>query len=49
MWIQRGDRGSGSPPPPPEKSQNIGFLSDTGPGPLKNHTAAKPAFNFGPL
>ena len=29
-------RGSGPPPPPPEKSQNIGFLSNTGPDPLKN-------------
>ena len=29
------DRGSG--PPPPEKSQNIGFLSNTSPDPLKNH------------
>ena len=30
--IQRGDRGSG--PPPPEKSQNIEFLSNTGPDSL---------------
>ena len=29
-----GDSGSG-PPPPHEKSQNIGFLSNTGPDPLK--------------
>ena len=34
-----GDRGSG---PPPEKSQNIGFLSNTGLDPLKNHKASKP-------
>ena len=32
-----------------EKSQNIGFLSYTGPDPLKNHKATKPAFNVGPL
>ena len=36
------------PPHPPEKSQNIGFLSNTGPDPLKNHKATKPAFNVGP-
>ena len=30
-----GDRGSGLPPPPPEKLQNIGFLNHTGPDPLK--------------
>ena len=35
-------------PPPPEKSQKIGFLSNTGPDPLKNHKATKPAFNVGP-
>ena len=33
---------------PPEKSQNIGFLCNTGADPLKNHIAAKPAFNIGP-
>ena len=31
----------------PEKSQNIGFLSNTGQDPLKNHKATKPAFNVG--
>ena len=42
--IQRGgDRGSG----PPENHKNIGFLCNTGPGPLKNHKATKPAFNVG--
>ena len=39
---------TGGPDPPPEKSQNIGFLSNTGPDPLKNHKATKPAFNVGP-
>ena len=33
---------------PPEKSQKIVFLSKTGPDPLKNHKATKPAFNVGP-
>ena len=27
--------------------KNIGFLSKTGPDPLKNHKATKPAFNVG--
>ena len=34
------------PPPPPENHKNIGFLisySNTGPDPLKNHKATKPA------
>ena len=34
---------------PPEKSQNIGFLSNTGLDSLENHKATKPAFNSGPL
>ena len=34
-----GDRGSG---PPSENHKNIGFLSNTGPDPLKNHKAPKP-------
>ena len=40
----RGARG----PHPLEKSQNIGFHSNSGPDPLKNHKATKPAFNVGP-
>ena len=47
----RGSRGGGEggpDPPPTEKSQNIGFLSNTGPDPLKNHKTTKPAFNVGP-
>ena len=39
--------GTGGPDPPPEKSQNIGFLSNTGPGPLKDYIATKPAFIVG--
>ena len=42
--IQSG--GQGSRPPPPLK--NIGFLSNSGPYPLKNHKASKQAFNVGP-
>ena len=41
-----GNRVSG---PPPEKSQKLGFVSNTGQDPLKNHKATKPAFNVGPL
>ena len=32
----------------PWKNTKIGFLSNTGPDPLKNHKATKPAFNVGP-
>ena len=32
-----------------KKHKNKGCLSDTGPDPLKNHKAVKPAFNIGPL
>ena len=41
-------RGAGGPDPPPEKSQNIGFLTNSDPDPLKNHKATEPAFNVGP-
>ena len=36
----RGDTG--------ENRKNIGSFSNTGPDPLKNHKATKPAFNVGP-
>ena len=49
MGGSRGETVGPDPPPPPEKSQNIVFLSKTGPNPLKNHKAIKPAFNFRPL
>ena len=48
-WVDpEGDRGSG---PPSRKVTKIhaGFLSNTGPDPLKNHKASRPAFNVGPL
>ena len=42
-----GSRGGGTGgQDPTEKSKNIGFLSNTGANPLKNHKATKPAFNF---
>ena len=28
--------------------KNIGFLRNTGPDPMENHKATKPAFNVGP-
>ena len=31
------------------ETQNIGFLSNTGPDPLKNHKASQPVFNVGPF
>ena len=34
---------------PLKNHKNIGFLSSTGPDPLKNHKATKPAFNVGSL
>ena len=39
--------GSGSTKPP-EKSQNIGIICNTGPDPLKYHKAVKLAFNDWP-
>ena len=42
MRVSRGG-GAGGPDPPPEKSQNIGFLSNTG-----QDRATKPAINVGP-
>ena len=45
--IQRGGGGRGSGPSL-KNHKNIGFLSNTGPDPLENHKATKPAFNVGP-
>ena len=46
----RGPRGgTGGPDPLPLKNhKNIGFLSNTGPDPLNNYKASKPAFNVEP-
>ena len=41
----RGSMGGQGVPTP---SQKYSFLSDIGPDPLKNHKAAKSAFNVGP-
>ena len=42
------ERGGGGRGRTPLKiTKNIGFFSNTGPDPLKNHKAAKPAFNVG--
>ena len=43
--------GQGVQTPPLENHKAIGFLSNTGPGPLENHLTSciKPAFNVGPL
>ena len=47
--IQRGGGGGGRGSGPPlEKHKNKRFLSNTGPDPLKNHKATKPAFKVGP-
>ena len=46
MHVQMGVTGRGSQLPPPEKSQNVGFLSNTGPDPLKNQKATKPAISM---
>ena len=49
MHGSRGGGGdSGSGPPPLAKSQKYRFLRNTGPDPLKNHKATKPAFNVWP-
>ena len=49
-WIEGAGAGAGGAdhPPPRENHGNIGFLSNTGPEPLENHKATKPAFNVGP-
>ena len=47
--IQRGGaQGVRTLPSPLKNYQNIGFLSNTGPTPPKNHKATKPACNVGP-
>ena len=48
--LMDGSRGeTGGPISPAMKNhQNIGFLSNTGPDPLKNHKTTRPVFNVGP-
>ena len=50
MLHRRSQRGAGGPDPPlrPKNHKNIRFLCNTGPDPLTNHKATKPAFNVGP-
>ena len=49
MGGSRGETGGPDLPPPSLKNhKNIGFLSKTDSDLLKNHKAAKPAFNVGP-
>ena len=43
-----GGTGGPDPQPTPWEITAIGFLSNTGPEPLENHKAIKPAFNVGP-
>ena len=45
--IQRGG-GAGVRPFPLKNHKNIGFLGNTGPDPMENHKAYKPALNVGP-
>ena len=47
-WADSVGGGGGCPDPHPlENHKNIGFHSNTGPDPLKNHKATKPVFNVG--
>ena len=41
----RGSRGGRGSAPRLKNHKNIGFLSKTGPDPLKNHKTTKPSFN----
>ena len=40
--------GTRGPDPPPGNHKAIRFLIYTGPDPMENHKATKPAFNVGP-
>ena len=44
--IQRGE--PGVRPAPLKNHKNIGFLGNTGPDPMENHKASKPALYVGP-
>ena len=43
-----GGTGGPDPPPPLERLQKIGFLSNTDPAPLKIRKATRPEFNVRP-
>ena len=40
--------GGGTGGPDPALKNHKGFLSNTGPNPMKNYKATKPTFNVGP-
>ena len=46
--IQRGGGGGRGSGPTLKNYKNIGFHSNSGPDPLKNHKATKPGFKNGP-
>ena len=46
--ILMGNRGSEPPSPQLKNHKKTGFLSNTGPDPLKNHKATQPAFKVWP-
>ena len=45
MHGSKGWAGGPDPPPLSKNHKHLGFLSNIGPDPLKNHKATKPAFN----
>ena len=47
-WADQEGTGGPDPPPPLKNHNTIGFPSNTGPDPQKNHKVTKPAFNVGP-
>ena len=47
VGIQKREVGTGGSDPL-KITKNIGFLSNTGPNPLKKYKTTKPAFNVGP-
>ena len=46
-WGGGGGGGGQGSRPSLKNHKNIGFLSNTGPDPLKNYKATKPAYNVG--
>ena len=48
LTVMGRSRGGIGGPDPPERSQKIGFLSNTGPDPLKKRKATRPDFNVRP-
>ena len=49
IYISKPEGEQGVQTPPPLKNhKNVGFLSNTGRDPQKNHKVTKPPFNIGP-